>query len=321
MSATAGRGAAGRTADAIRQNRALWDEWTAVNAASPFYDLDGFRRGGVRLSAEEISEVGDVSGRDLLHLQCHFGIDTLSWARLGARVTGADFSAAAVELARSLADELGFPGARFVQADLYDLPDLLEGDFDVVYTSRGVLGWLPDIRRWAAVAAHFLRPGGTFFVNEIHPVAQAFEDEGVEPGELRLAYPYWEHAEPLTFPVHGSYADPAAEIATRAEHGWDHGLGEIVTALVEAGLRIERLVEHPWTDWRLDFLVEGPDGRFRLPPGTAGELPLSFSLRATRPAGREGAAGSVGTGPPAGTQAGRSAARRRSRTTERGPTG
>lgn len=269
---------------AIRDNNRLWDEWTRIHETSSFYDLEGFRRGGIRLAPEEVEELGDVAGRDLLHLQCHFGIDTLSWARLGARVTGADFSQQAVDLARSLADELGFPEARFVRSDLYDLPDVLDADFDVVYTSRGVLGWLPHIGRWARVVAHFLRPGGTFYIAEIHPVAQAFADESVAPGELRLAYPYWEHPEPLTFPVHGSYADPTATVAATAEHGWDHGLGEIVTALIEAGLRIESLREYPWVEWALPFLVEGPDGRFRLPEGTKGELPLFFSIRATKPA-------------------------------------
>lgn len=274
-----------RTSQAILENKALWDEWTAIHSVSAFYDLEGFKRGGIRLRDFEIAEIGDIAGRDLLHLQCHFGIDTLSWARLGARVTGADFSGAAIELARGLANELGFPEARFVRSDLYDLPAVLDGDFDVVYTSRGVLGWLPDVRRWAEVVAHFLRPGGTFYITEIHPVAQAFENDGVAPGELRLAYPYWEHAEPLTFAVRGSYADPTAEVTATSEHAWDHGLGEIVSALIDAGLRIESLREYPFVDWRLDFLVEGPDGRYRLPDDTPGELPLFFSIRATKPAG------------------------------------
>lgn len=276
---------ADRNAAAIRDNKALWEEWTTLHASSAFYDLEGFKRGGIRLGPEEVAEIGDVAGRDLLHLQCHFGIDTLSWARLGARVTGADFSGRAVELARSLADELGFPDARFVRSDLYDLPSVLEGDFDVVYTSRGVLAWLPDIARWGQVVAHFVRPGGTFYIHEVHPVAQAFVEEGVAPGELRLAYPYWEHAAPLTFPVQGSYADPTAELEATVEHSWDHGLGEIVTALVEAGLRIEALREYPFLDWQLAFLVEGPDGRYRLPEDAPGELPLSFSIRATKPPG------------------------------------
>ena len=275
-----------RNAEAFAANEALWDAWTAVHSTGDFYDLESFRAGGIRLRRYEIELVGDVAGRSLLHLQCHFGIDTLSWARLGARVTGADFSPAAVELARSLADELGFPDARFVRANLYDLPDVLDGTFDVVYTSRGVLGWLPDIRGWARVVAHFLAPGGRFFISEIHPVAEVFENEGVAAGELRLSYPYWEHDEPLTFSVQGSYADPTADIGEHTEHGWDHGLGEIVTALIDAGLRIETLIEHPFLEWKVDFLVEeeAGDDRWVLPQGTPGELPLMFSLLASKPA-------------------------------------
>src|SRR6476646_4262988 len=186
-----------RNAEAFAANEALWDAWTAIHSTGGFYDLERFKAGGVRLRPYEIELVGDVNGRSLLHLQCHFGIDTLSWARLGARVTGADLSPAAIELARALADELGFPEARFVRSNLYDLPDVLDGRFDVVYTSRGVLGWLPDVAGWARVVAQFLAPGGTFFISEVHPIAQAFENEGVAPGELRLAYPYWEHEAPL----------------------------------------------------------------------------------------------------------------------------
>jgi ubiquinone/menaquinone biosynthesis C-methylase UbiE len=268
-------------------NQALWEAWTAVHATGDFYDLEGFRAGGVRLRDDEIAAVGDVAGRSLLHLQCHFGIDTLSWARLGARVTGADFSPAAVRLARELAVDLGFEDARFIEANLYDLPAVLDDTFDVVYTSRGVLGWLPDIRTWARIVARYLRPGGRFFITEIHPVAMIFENEGVAAGELRLTYPYWEHREPLVFDVKGSYADPTADVGEQKEHGWAHGLGEIVTALSEAGLRIDRLEEHPYLDWGTDFLVETEpgSGRYVLPPATAGELPLMFSLVATKPSG------------------------------------
>ncbi len=268
--------------EALRANQQLWDEWTAIHETSAFYDLAGFRQGGIRLRPYEIEEIGDVAGLDLLHLQCHFGIETLSWARLGARVTGADFSPAAIALATRLAAELDLD-ARFVHSDLYELPDVLEGQFDIVYTSRGVLGWLPDISRWARVVSHFLKPGGTFYITEIHPVTQAFENDGVSPGELRLQYPYWEHPDPLAFEVAGSYADPSAEVKAPTEYGWDHGLGEIVTALIEAGLRIESLREFPFVDWKLDFLVEAEDGTWRLPLDTPGELPLFFSLLAIKP--------------------------------------
>jgi SAM-dependent methyltransferase len=267
-------------------NEELWNAWTAVHSAGDFYDLEGFKAGGVRIRPYEIELLGDVTGKSLLHLQCHFGIDTLSWARLGARVTGADLSPDAIELARMLADELGFPDARFVRSNLYDLPNALEGTFDVVYTSLGVLGWLPDIRAWARVVAHFLAPGGTFFITEAHPVMNAFENEGVEPGELRLTYPYWEHDNPLTFAVKGSYADPDADVGDLTEHSWDHGMGEIVTALIDAGLRIDKLIEYPFLEWKVDFLVEEAPGndRWVLPPGTLGELPLMFSLLASKPA-------------------------------------
>lgn len=268
--------------EALRANQKLWDEWTRIHETSDFYDLAGFREGGVRLRPHELEEIGDVRGQDLLHLQCHFGIDTLSWARLGASVTGADFSSAAVELAMRLAAELKLD-ARFVRSDLYDLPNVLDGEFDIVYTSRGVLGWLPDISRWAQVVSHFLKPGGTFYITEIHPVVQVFENEGVDPGELRLQYPYWEHPEPLAFDVSGSYVDRSAPVQARTEYGWDHSLGEIVSALIDAGLRIESLREYPWLDWQLDFLVPGEDGTWRLPAHVPGELPLSFSLLAMKP--------------------------------------
>jgi SAM-dependent methyltransferase len=266
-------------------NRSLWDAWTQVHAAGDFYDLEAFRAGGVRIRPYEIELVGDVAGKSLLHLQCHFGIDTLSWARLGATVTGADISPAAIALATRLAGELGFPGARFVLSNLYDLPANLDGRFDVVYTSRGAINWLPDIRAWAEVAAHFIAPGGILFMTEAHPPLNVFENEGVEPGELRLAYPYWEHREPLVFPVTGSYADPGADVGKQSEHSWDHGLGEIVTGLIEAGLQLERLIEYPFLEWKTDFLVEAAPGRYVLPADTRGELPLMFSLRARKPRG------------------------------------
>src|SRR6266545_4302152 len=141
----------------LRENQRLWDAWTDIHVGSAFYDVEGFRAAGprgVRIKDYEIEEVGDVRGRSLLHLQCHFGLETLSWARLGARATGVDFSERAIEEARRLAAKVGLE-ASFIQSDLYELPAVLdvEGGFDIVYTSHGVLGWLPDIPRWAAVAA------------------------------------------------------------------------------------------------------------------------------------------------------------------------
>ena len=272
--------------EALRSNRELWDAWTKIHVASAFYDVPSFRTGerGIRLADYERDEVGSVEGRTLLHLQCHFGLDTLSWARLGATATGIDFSDEAIAAARGLAGELGIP-ATFIRSDLYRLPEVLDEQFDIVYTSGGVLGWLPDIATWGRVAAQYVRPGGFLYVTEIHPVAQVFENEGVEPGELRLAYPYWSHAEPLRFEVKGSYADREAATEGLVEYGWDHSLGEILTSLADAGLRLEFLHEFDFVRWPVEFLVEGEDGRWRLPAGSKGSLPLFFSLKVTKPGG------------------------------------
>ena len=264
----------------LRANRALWDEWTAINYRSDFYRVADFKAGLNKLRAYEMAEVEPVRGKDLLHLQCHFGLDTLCWARLGARVTGVDFSTAAISQAQALAQDVGLD-ARFVQSDIYELPQHLEGTFDVVYTSRGVLGWLPDIESWARVAAHFVKPGGFFYITEIHPVAQVFDDdEGVR--DLRLRYPYFSQPEPISTPTRGSYADRNARVTQEFEYGWSHGLGEIVTALTAAGLHIDFLHEFPFAEWPISFLEPAPEGTHRLPPEDDGKLPLFFSLKASK---------------------------------------
>jgi SAM-dependent methyltransferase len=266
----------------LNANRDVWDEWTGINYRSDFYRVDAFKAGLNKLRPYEMEEIGPVEGRDLLHLQCHFGLDTLCWARLGARVTGADFSPAAIEQARALAADVGLD-ARFVCSDLYELPDQLNTTFDIVYTSRGVLGWLPDIERWARVVAHFVRPGGFFYITEIHPVANVFDDDdGVT--ELRLRYPYFSHADPLVIKTEGSYADPTARVEHDVSYGWNHSLGEILTALANAGLRIDFLHEFPFCAWQVSFLQPVADGTHRLPPEHDGQLPLFFSLRASKPA-------------------------------------
>jgi SAM-dependent methyltransferase len=194
----------------VAANRALWNEWTPIHVRSAFYDVDGWRSGRRDLLPLLVDEVGDVAGKDLLHLQCHFGLDTLSWARRGARATGVDFSERAIEQARDLAAATGLD-ARFVVSDVVELPASLEGDFDVVFTSLGVLSWLPDVPRWAEVVAHFVRPGGFFYIAEAHPFAWAFDDEDTAT-ELRLRYHYWPSQEPLVFSDTESYADPEVPV-------------------------------------------------------------------------------------------------------------
>ena len=170
-----------------------------------------------------------------------------------------------------IAADIRINDARFVESNLYELPDHLDGEFEVVYTSRGVLGWLPDIRAWARVVGALPRSGRDVLHHRGPSGRQHVRERGCRPGELRLTYPYWEHHDPLVFDVTGSYADPSADVGEQKEHGWDHGLGEIVTALIDAGLRIESLEEHPFLDWAADFLVETApgSGRFVLPPGRA----------------------------------------------------
>jgi SAM-dependent methyltransferase len=262
--------------DELAANRELWDAWTRIHVGSDFYGTEAFKEGGIRLREHEIETIGDVTGKSLLHLQCHFGIDTLSWARLGATVTGLDFSMEAIAAARTLADEVGVE-ATFVESSVYDAPENLDGTFDIVYTSRGILGWLPDIPRWAQVVGHFLKRGGLFYLNEIHPVAQVWDDEDVSPGELRLRYPYF-GGEALRFDTKGTYAEPDADHAG-VEFGWNHSLGEIVTSLARAGLRVESLEESDYLEWDVPFL-ERHGEVWRLPDGKS--LPLSFSLVATK---------------------------------------
>ena len=268
--------------DPVQANRRLWDARTPIHVKSDFYDVDGFRAGRTSLRPLELEEVGDVRGQRLLHLQCHFGLDTLSWARLGAEVTGLDFSSVAVAEATRLAAELGID-ARFVEADVHDARAALGGEtFDVVFTSYGVIAWLPDIRRWAEVAASLVAPGGFLYLAEIHPASQVFSDEpGVE--DLRVGYPYWTPADaPLRFEESGTYADYDAEIAL-PEHVWLHGLGDLVTGIIDAGLVLEFLHEHDVTVFQqFPFLERDDDGWWRLPADQP-SLPLLFSLRARKP--------------------------------------
>lgn len=257
-----------------RTNRSLWDAWADINARSAFYDVQGFKGGASSLKPIELAELGDVAGKHLLHLQCHFGLDTLSWARRGARVTGVDFSQRAVSKARELASELDIP-ARFLCCDVLELERALEDRFDVVFASYGVLCWIPDVARWARVAAHFLRPGGTFYMVEFHPLIDALDDDG-----RTFRYGYFERDEPERFEESGNYADPAADFR-HPSYQWSHGLGEVVTALLDAGLAIERLHEFPYSSYRCPPFTEevGPD-RHRI-PGVP-DAPLMFSVRARK---------------------------------------
>ena len=259
----------------LQQNRDAWDLRTRVHVDSASYGVESFKRGRSSLRPIELEELGDVAGRSLLHLQCHFGMDTLSWARLGAHVTGADFSEEAIGVARSLAAELGIE-ARFVCANLYDLPNVLEGQFDIVFTSYGIIGWLPDLDGWARVIPHFLKPGGTFCIVEIHPMISVFDEVD---GELKATDSLFDSGPSETQAVE-TYADNLP-LPAHVEHNWRWPLSKVVTALCDAGLRIERLREFPGDiRQRLPMMVLADDGYWHLP---GDPLPLLFSCVATRP--------------------------------------
>lgn len=266
--------------DYLNTNRAMWDDWARLHVRSAFYDVAGFKAGRTALKSVELEELGEVAGRSLLHLQCHFGLDTLSWARLGARVTGIDFSGEAIRLARELAAELSIP-ATFICSDLYRLPEALEGQFDIVFTSYGVLPWLPDLRRWGEVVAHFLRPGGTFYIVEFHPISMIFESDQ-ETHDWPVAYPYFS-AEPFVEEVVGSYAEPEADVR-HTPYEWAHTLGDTVSALAAAGLRIDFLHEFPYSTYGIWSQVEQREDGLWWPRQHAGSVPLLFSIRATRQA-------------------------------------
>jgi ubiquinone/menaquinone biosynthesis C-methylase UbiE len=264
-------------------NLELWNEWTEIHKHSTTYDLGSFLNGDMRLHSLEKEELGDVSGKSLLHLQCHFGLDTLSWARLGAQVTGVDFSDKAITLAQKIAQEMGIQ-ARFIQSNLFDLPDVLDEQFDVVFTSYGVLYWLHDLNAWGQMVKRYLKPGGVFYVAEFHPFSQIFEEQ--EDGQgVRIATPYFPQSLPLRFDVVGSYADPKAKVEHAVEYGWAHSLSGIVNALLSAGLVLEYIHEFPYTvdpSFFRRLLEPGEGGYWRLKVH-AESIPLMFSIRAHRP--------------------------------------
>jgi len=264
--------------DYLRKNRELWNEITLIHARSAFYDVEGFKKGRCTLDSIELGEVGDITGKSLLHLQCHFGLDSLSWARRGARVTGVDFSDEAITQARSLSKELGIE-ADFIYSDIYDLRNTLDGKFDVVYTSAGVLCWLPDLKKWAELISHFLTPGGFFYILESHPFSHVFDDSK-NLTELKVRHSYFHSPEPVKWEPDGDYADPDA-VVKNPSYEWTHSMGDIINSLISSGLKIEFLHEFPvlFFKW-FPFMEKDDAGWWHL---EGDRLPLTFSIKATRP--------------------------------------
>ena len=257
----------------IEVNRQSWNAWTAHHTQSEHYkDVHRYQDTGSSLRSIELLELGEVTGKTLLHLQCNMGADTLSWAKRGALVTGVDVSEVAMTRARDLALQT-HTTARFLAADLYALPDLLTDSFDIVFASYGVLCWLPDLVRWAQIVASFVKPGGVFYLVDMHPFTNCLEVEAGDNLRYSTVYPYTHPDMPLQ--VLAGQADSPVRT-------WTYGLGEVVTALLQAGLELTFLHEHPLQFYQqFAALVQGEDGWWRWPHTTAG-LPLLFSLLAVK---------------------------------------
>jgi SAM-dependent methyltransferase len=256
-------------------NRAFWDELTPVHLRS--YGVERFLAGERWLPQEILAEVGDVTGLSLLHLQCHFGLDSLAWVRQGAQVTGVDFSPSAIDAARQLSEQAGLP-AKFVCSDIYDLPNNLDGRFDVVFTSIGVLCWLKDLQSWAQIIAHFLRPGGFFYIMDAHPFLYTFDDEG----QWRFTLPYFNHPSPYVWDgENADYMDPSYKTSAPT-YEWQWPASDIINAVIGAGLHLEFFNEYEaLTDQVYPEMAVREDGLYTF-PGMPVPLPAVFSLKARK---------------------------------------
>jgi SAM-dependent methyltransferase len=264
-----------------KANQDWWNDAAQIHAQGEGYELKAFKEGVTKLHPLELAEVGDVAGKKLLHLQCHFGLDTLSWARSGAHVTGVDFAEKAIAIAREISQELHLD-ATFVRCNLYDLPNVLDaaGEFDIVFTSYGAIGWLPDLQPWGQIIAHYLKPGGFFYIAEGHPFMWTFDERSPD---FKIGYPYFSRA-PIKDESPGTYAEKEAILEHVTTYGWNHTLSEIFTSLLAAGLTIDFFHEHQFCAWEcLPDMEEGQDRFMRFKDPTKREMiPLMFSLKATK---------------------------------------
>jgi len=258
----------------INANKQLWNKRVAAHVNSKFYDLASFKEGKTSLNEIELKALGNVKGKSLLHLQCHFGMDTISWAREGAMITGIDFSEEAIITATTLAEELNVK-ANFICSDVYNLPNNLHQQFDIVFTSYGVIGWLPDLNKWASVINHFLKPGGTFFIAEFHPVLWMMDDDFTF-----LKYSYF-NDEVIETTAQGTYGDRDADISL-PEYGWNHSLDEVISSLLKHNLEITDFKEYPFSQYNcFNKTVKGPDGMYRI-NGFENKLPMMYSIKAIK---------------------------------------
>ena len=265
----------------IEINRRNWNERTPIHVASDLYNVEGFKAGRITLSDIEIDELGSVAGKSLLHLQCHFGMDTMSWARLGAEVTGVDLSDASIDVAKQLNAELAL-GARFLRSNVYDLPDVLQERFDIVYTAIGALCWLPDLTNWAQIVARYLKRGGTFYMLDEHPTGRIFASvQNADGGyDLETENQYFPNPDGLLDDGERNSYTGSDTIKTPV-YEWQHSMSEIVNALIGADLKIEYVHEYPFSFFQaLPQMRQRIDGWWELDE-YCGNIPFMLSIKAS----------------------------------------
>lgn len=260
--------------DYTNVNKKWWNQATPIHASSKLYDLTSFKKGKSSLTSIETEEMGDVKGKNLLHLMCHFGMDTLSWGKLGAHVTGVDLSDISINLAKQLSKEIDTP-ATFIASDIYDLPTVLDKKFDIVFTSYGVLCWVSNMKKWAKLIHHFLKDGGTFYITDLHPFTNMLSHD------FKLYYDYFDK-EPYIDDSSGTYTDWNANIKGKT-YVWMHTISEVINTLTQKGLHIEYVHEFPFTiyDQFPGFMKKNRKGQYVLKDETI-QIPLLFSLKATK---------------------------------------
>lgn len=260
--------------DYLAINRNSWNNKTDVHVASDFYDMEGFRKGNNSLNSIELELLGDIRGKKILHLQCHFGQDSISLSRLGAEVIGVDLSDKAIEHARKIASELKST-AEFICCDVYNLPQELDREFDIVFTSYGTIGWLPDLDQWAEVVSRFLKPGGTFVFAEFHPFIWMF-DNSFE----KIAYNYF-NSGPIIETESGTYADRNVEI-TQEYVCWNHSLSEVMNSLIQNGLVIKVFNEYDYSPYNcFNKTIEIAPKKFRI-EDLGDMIPMVYALKAIK---------------------------------------
>jgi len=262
----------------FQTNLRRWNELVAINARSKFYDLDGFKSGKSSLFPIESEEIGNVDGKSLLHLQCHFGMDTLSFARFGAKVTGVDFSDEAIQLARKLSEELKIP-AKFIKANIYDIPTFLNEKFDIVFTSNGAICWLPDLYKWAEIIDYCLKPGGTFYITDNHPFGNLIDEKHMDA--FQVGYDYFRDGKPYFFDGDdGAYVDSNVKLQNYATYDWFHPLGEIINSLLKTNFELDFFHEFPFSFFQIHPDMKQREDRYWEFQTLKHSVPMIFSIKA-----------------------------------------